>query len=70
MKNPLFAIGITEMGLNPLIKLLILVFGLFFIVSFIFTSPNIDSKGLLRVLYAKPMRKEDGTVEYREDQEQ
>ena len=60
----LFLIPLSNMGLSPLIILLIVVFGIFFIVSFIITSPNIDTKGLLRVLYSKPIRKDDGTVEY------
>ena len=41
-----------------------LAFGLFFFIAFAFTSKNMDTEGLLRVLYAKPVRKDDGTVEY------
>ena len=57
------------MGLNPWLALLMLLFGGFFIISFFITSPNMDTKGLLRVLYSKPIRKRDGTVIYpqRED---
>ena len=56
----------TEMGLNiPLIILLIL-FGCFFLFSFFVTTPNMDTQGLLRVLYSKPVRKQDGSVEYPE----
>ena len=62
----LFLLTYSEMGLNfPLIVLLIL-FGGFFLVSFFITSPNMDTKGLLRVLYSKPVRKSDGSVEYPE----
>ena len=60
----LFSLSFSEIGLNPLIILLIFLFGGFFIVSFLITSPNMDIKGLLRVLYSKPVRKRDGTVIY------
>ena len=60
----LFLLSFKEIGLNlPLIIILVL-FGGFFLVSFFITSPNMDTKGLLRVLYAKPVRKADGSVEY------
>ncbi len=59
-----FALSLAEMGLNTPLILLLLVFGGFFLVSFFITSPNMDTKGLLRVLYSKPVRKADGTVEY------
>tara|TARA_Y100001968_G_scaffold266533_1_gene256107 strand:+ start:8723 stop:8929 length:207 start_codon:yes stop_codon:yes gene_type:complete len=62
----LFLLSFGEMGLNlPLIIILIL-FGGFFLVSFFITSPNMDTQGLLRVLYSKPVRKPDGSVEYPE----
>ncbi len=61
-----FLFSFAEIGLNfPLIILLVF-FGGFFLVSFFITSPNMDTKGLLRVLYSKPVRKSDGTVEYPE----
>ena len=61
-----FLLSFTEMGLSlPLIVLLV-IFGGFFLISFFITSPNMDTKGLLRVLYSKPIRKEDGSVEYPE----
>ena len=60
-------VAFSEMGLNPLTLVVIISFGLFFLVSFAMTSPNMDTKGLLRVLHAKPIRKPDGTVEYREE---
>ncbi len=63
----LFLLSFSEMGLNIPIVLLVIVFGGFFLISFIITSPNMDTKGLLRVLYSKPLRKEDGTVEYRKN---
>ena len=62
--STLFVIAFSDMGLNPFIVSLIAFFGLFFLISFALTSPNMDTKGLLRVLYAKPVRKADGTVEY------
>ncbi len=59
-----FIFSFSEMGVSPFLVLLIIIFGGFFIVSFLITSPNMDTKGLLRVLYSKPIRKPDGTVEY------
>ena len=60
----LFLLSFAEIGLSiPLIILLVL-FGGFFLVSFFITSPNMDREGLLRVLYSKPVRKADGSVEY------
>ncbi len=61
----MFAISIQEMGLTPPTIILIFVFGVLFLFSFALTSKNMDTKGLLRVLYAKPLRKSDGSVEYR-----
>ena len=62
----LLLLSYSEIGLNfPIIFLLVL-FGGFFLVSFFITSPNMDTKGLLRVLYSKPVRKPDGSVEYPE----
>ena len=62
----LFLLSYDEIGLNlPLIIILVL-FGGFFLVSFLITSPNMDTKGLLRVLYSKPIRNSDGTVDYPE----
>tara|TARA_Y100001968_G_C19306032_1_gene691671 strand:+ start:326 stop:502 length:177 start_codon:yes stop_codon:yes gene_type:complete len=54
------------MGLNPFIVIILIIFGSFFVISFLITSPNMDTKGLLRVLYSKPLRKPDGTVVYPE----
>ncbi len=62
-----FALTLAEIGLNPITIFLILIFGGFFLFSFAVTSPNMDTKGLLRVLYAKPTRKADGTVEYKKE---
>ena len=62
----LLLLSFTEIGLSfPLIILLVF-FGGFFLISFFITSPNMDTKGLLRVLYSKPVRKADGSVEYPE----
>ena len=61
-----FLLSFSEMGLSlPLVMILVL-FGGFFLISFFITSPNMDTKGLLRVLYSKPVRKDDGSVEYPE----
>ena len=61
-----FLLSFSEMGLSIPLMIILLVFGGFFLVSFFITSPNMDTKGLLRVLYSKPVRKEDGSVEYPE----
>ncbi len=61
-----FLLSFTEMGLSFPIIIILIIFGGFFLVSFFITSPNMDTKGLLRVLYSKPIRKPDGTVEYPE----
>ncbi len=62
----LFLLSFTEIGLNLPLIILLVFFGGFFLVSFFITSPNMDTKGLLRVLYSKPIRKADGTVDYPE----
>jgi len=59
-----FLLSYEEIGLNLTLLILLLFFGGFFLVSFFITSPNMDTKGLLRVLYSKPIRKADGSVEY------
>ena len=60
----LFSLTLNEIGLNIPLIILLVFFGGFFLVSFVITSPNMDTKGLLRVLYSKPVRKSDGSVEY------
>ena len=62
----LFLLSFSEMGLSLPIIFILFIFGGFFLISFFITSPNMDTKGLLRVLYSKPIRKADGTVEYPE----
>ena len=62
----LFSLSFSEMGLNTPILLIMIIFGGFFLISFLVTSPNMDTKGLLRVLYSKPVRNADGSVEYPE----
>ena len=64
----LFSLAISEIGLSPILIFVMIVFGLFFLVAFALTSENMDTEGLLRVLYAKPLRKADGTVEYRKEE--
>ena len=61
-----FILSYEEIGLNLPLLILLVIFGGFFLVSFFITSPNMDTKGLLRVLYSKPIRKADGSVEYPE----
>ena len=63
----LFLLSYEEIGLNLPLIILLVFFGGFFLVSFFITSPNMDTKGLLRVLYSKPIRKSDGSVEYPEN---
>ena len=62
----LFLLSFSEMGLSLPLVIILVVFGGFFLFSFIITSPNLDTKGLLRVLYSKPIRNADGSVEYPE----
>ena len=62
----LFLLSFAEMGLNFPTIVVLIIFGGFFLISFFITSPNMDTKGLLRVLYSKPIRKADGSVEYPE----
>ena len=61
-----FLLSFSEMGLSLPILFILFIFGSFFLISFFITSPNMDTKGLLRVLYSKPVRKSDGSVEYPE----
>ena len=62
----LFLLSFEEIGLNLPLIIILVFFGGFFLVSFFITSPNMDTQGLLRVLYSKPIRKSDGSVEYPE----
>ncbi len=61
-----FLLSFSEMGLSIPLVIILTLFGGFFLISFFITSPNMDTKGLLRVLYSKPVRKADGSVEYPE----
>ena len=61
-----FLLSFLEMGLSIPLVIILVMFGGFFLISFFVTSPNMDTKGLLRVLYSKPLRKADGSVEYPE----
>ena len=65
----LFLLSFNEIGLSTPLVILLVFFGGFFLISFFITSPNMDTKGLLRVLYSKPVRKADGSVEYPESRE-
>ena len=57
----LFLLSFSEMGLSLPIVVILVLFGGLFLISFFITSPNMDTKGLLRVLYSKPVRKSDGS---------
>ena len=61
-----FLFSFSEMGLSLPLEIILVFFGSFFLISFFITSPNMDTKGLLRVLYSKPVRKGDGSVHYPE----
>jgi len=61
-----FSLSLSDMGLSLPLEIILVMFGGFFLISFFVTSPNMDTKGLLRVLYSKPLRKADGSVEYPE----
>jgi len=61
-----FLLSFSEMGLTLPLASILVIFGGFFLISFFITSPNMDTKGLLRVLYSKPVRNPDGSVEYPE----
>ena len=61
---PLFLLSFSEMGLSLPLVVILVIFGGFFLISFFIASPNMDTNGLLRVLYSKPVRKADGSVEY------
>ena len=63
----MFAFTLAEIGLDPLVISLLFFIVLFILISFVLTSKNMDVQGLLRVLYAKPVRSRDGRVEYRRD---
>ena len=65
-KMCLFLLSFSEMGLSLPLVIFLVIFGGFFLISFFITSPNMDTKGLLRVLYSKPVRNADGSVEYPE----
>ena len=63
----MFALTLSQMGLSPLGISLLFILGVFFFISFLLTSKNMDAEGLLRVLYSKPFRLKDGTVENRNE---
>ena len=65
----LFLLSFSEMGLSLPLVVILVIFGGLFIISFFITSPNMDTKGLLRVLYSKPVRNADGSVEYPESRD-
>tara|TARA_Y100001968_G_scaffold330545_1_gene382725 strand:- start:643 stop:810 length:168 start_codon:yes stop_codon:yes gene_type:complete len=44
----LFAIPISEMGLNPINIVILLIFRVFFIIAFGISSKNMDSAGIMK----------------------
>ena len=63
----MFAFTLSQMGLSPLGISLFFILGLLFCISFLLTGKNVDAEGLLIVLYSKPFRQKDGTVEHRNE---
>ena len=49
----IFALSLEEIGLNKLSILLIITLTIFFLISFVLTSKNMDIEGLLETLYGK-----------------
>tara|TARA_B100000700_G_C14992701_1_gene832128 strand:- start:658 stop:852 length:195 start_codon:yes stop_codon:yes gene_type:complete len=52
--SKIFIISISEMGLNLPILLLILSCSIFFIISFVISSKNMDNEGVLAWMLRKP----------------
>ena len=49
-----FLVSFSEMGLNPFLVILMALFGGFFLFSFVFSSRNMDAKGVLDWMLKKP----------------
>ena len=49
-----FGIPISEMGLSPLNLILIGIFGILFLITFVISSKNLDSKGIMKWMMLKP----------------
>ncbi len=49
-----FSLTISEMGLNPLLLAIIILFSVLFVVAFGFSSKNMDSNGIMNWMMKKP----------------
>ena len=49
-----FALTLAEMGINPLLIVIILSFSLLFVISFALSSKNMDSDGIMDWMMRKP----------------
>ncbi len=52
--NALFAIPLSDIGLNPLINCVAVSFGILFLISFVISSKNLDSAGIMDWMMKKP----------------
>ena len=50
----LFALTLSEMGINPLILTIIILFSVLFIVAFGLSSKNMDTDGIMDWMIKKP----------------
>ena len=50
----LFALTISEMGISPLILIIIILFSVLFIIAFALSSKNMDSDGIMDWMMKKP----------------
>tara|TARA_Y100001968_G_scaffold238651_1_gene222054 strand:- start:155 stop:343 length:189 start_codon:yes stop_codon:yes gene_type:complete len=49
-----FALTLSEMGINPILLTIIIVFSILFIVAFALSSKNMDSDGIMNWMMKKP----------------
>ncbi len=54
MFNLFFSISYSEMGLNPFLITVIIIFSIIFLVAFIYSSINMDSEGIMNWMMKKP----------------
>ena len=54
MIYPIFAIPYSELGLTPLTLAIIIIFSVFFIFAFVYSSKNMDSDGIMDWMMKKP----------------
>ncbi len=50
----LFSFSLSEMGISPLILVIIISFGILFVLSFVLSSKNMDSNGIMNWMMKKP----------------